>query len=115
MGVTKISYFVYDINNTENEVEVEVHYNTQTTHNSTLTLITEEEGELTHEQVITVNGSLDEPVVYAYIDVRNDDELPIDVRVRRVENDLVEGSDNVFCWGDCYSNTIDTSSMAINI
>jgi|GEM_PF-168148 hypothetical protein len=115
VGVTKISYFVYDINNTENEVEVEVHYNTQTIHNSTLTLVTEEEGELTHEQVITVNGSLDESVVYAYIDVRNDDELPIDVRVRRVENNLVEGSDNVFCWGVCYSNTIDTSSMAINI
>lgn len=114
-GVTKISYFAYDANNPDDETEVEVHYHTNTGNNSTLTLLTEDEGELIHEQVITVNGTLDESMIFAYVDVRNDDEIPIDVRVRRVENDLVEGTENVFCWGVCYSNTVDTSTMSINI
>lgn len=115
VGTTRISYFFYDESNHDDVVEVEVHFVTQVDNSSSITLSTEGHGELEHEQTITVEGTLEEEILIAYIDVRNDDELPMDVLVRRVEHDTVPGSINYFCWGTCYPNSVDTSLMTITL
>lgn len=115
VGTTRISYFFYDETNHDDVVEVEVHFVTQVDNSSSITLSTEDHGELEHEQTITVEGTLDEEILIAHINVRNDDELPMDILVRRVEHDTVPGSINYFCWGTCYANSVDTSLMTVTL
>lgn len=80
-----------------------------------LVLSTEEEGELEDGQVITVTGSPDDDLITARIDVTYTGPDSLSVRVRRVENNLVEGTTNYFCWGLCYTPMVDTSSRIITI
>ncbi len=116
-GTSTIAYFFYDERNPENEIGVEVHYEiTENTNQSTLTLIHPESEEiLDYEETMVVNGSMDESLVKARVNIRNDDEIPIDVKVRRVENNPVSGTDNYFCWGSCFGSSVDTSTMSLTL
>lgn len=114
-GTTIISYFFYNEADHEDQVEVEVHFVAEEASSTSIALITEEDGELTNGQAITVNGTPDEETIYAYIDVRNDGELPIDIKVRRVMHEIVDGSTNNFCWSICYQNDVDTSLYTVTL
>lgn len=114
-GTSIITYHFYDETNIDETTSVEVHYVAETASAATFTLFTEDDEEIAHEEVITVEGTLDESTVVSHIKIRNDSELPVNVMVRRVVNNTVEGSSNLFCWGSCYSPTVDTSLSTVTL
>ncbi|MGM0567215.1 MAG: T9SS type A sorting domain-containing protein, partial [Bacteroidota bacterium] len=116
-GTSVIKYYFYDERNPDDEVSVEVHYEiTENTNESTLTLIHPESEEIIdYEETLVVNGSMDESLVKARVNIRNDDEIPIDIKVRRVENSLIPETDNYFCWGACFGSSVDTSTISLTI
>ena len=116
-GTSIIKYYFYDERNPDDEISVEVHYEiTENTNESTLTLIHPDSEEvIDYEETLIVNGSMDESLVKARVNIRNDDEIPIDIKVRRVENSLIPETDNYFCWGACFGSSVDTSTMSLTL
>ncbi|MFO8086313.1 MAG: T9SS type A sorting domain-containing protein [Bacteroidales bacterium] len=55
------------------------------------------------DQVIVFGDSTSNTTMYAHIDVTNNTNSDLDVLVKKVELDLVSGSQNYFCWGMCYT------------
>ncbi|MFO8055591.1 MAG: T9SS type A sorting domain-containing protein [Bacteroidales bacterium] len=70
---------------------------------------------LTHGEEVHVYGDTTTNVVYAYVDVVNNTDFDIDVHVRKYEQTLVGGSENYFCWGQCYPPSAYVSSAAITV
>lgn len=116
-GTSVIKYYFYDERNPDDEVSVEVHYEiTESNNGSTLTMIHPETEEvIDYEETLVVNGSMDESIVKARVYLRNDDEIPIDIKVRRVENSLIPETDNYFCWGACFGSAVDTSTISVTL
>ena len=113
IGTSSITYYFYDQNNPGEEISLEVHYITP--NQSTIQLSTSDEGTLENEQIITVEGTVDSSLLVSHITVTNTGNDTIDILARRVENNLVEETVNYFCWGLCYSNVVDTSSVAVTL
>lgn len=112
-GIASISYFFYNDANPSDEVSAKVVFDTR--EEATIQLSTEEHGTLNPEQVVTVEGTVDSSLLKSHITVTNTGNDTIDVLARRVENSLVEETVNYFCWGLCYPNVVDTSSVAVTL
>ncbi len=54
-------------------------------------------------------GDVNEFVIQSHAVVKNVGSSTLDVKVRRVEEDLVSGSINYFCWKNCYEPAVSTS------
>ena len=80
-----------------------------------LELSTEEEGVLEDGQVITVTGDPEANLISAHVNVTNTGNDSINVKVRKVENNIAGDAVNFFCWGSCYLPQVDTSSRFITI
>ena len=47
--------------------------------------------------------------------VRNNSETDLQVNLKKEAISEVEGSENYFCWGECYLPTVETSPASVNI
>jgi hypothetical protein len=64
-----------------------------------LTLLDKDNNDITNG-TLTVNSTIAESIVTAYIYFFNDNDVNISVLVRKVEVDVIEGTINYFCWKD---------------
>jgi len=64
---------------------------------------------------IMLPGDITIPELVAELDVTNTSANTIDVKVTKVENYLIPGSANYFCWGACYPPNVYTSPLFISI
>jgi hypothetical protein len=71
-------------------------------------------GALTNGQTITVVGDTS-GTVYSYVDCTNNGVDSISVKVKKIEISLVAGSENTFCWVNCYLPTTYISDYEIKI
>ncbi len=79
--------------------------------------------QLSHNQIDLNNGeeldiygdSTSSTTMYAHIDVRNTTTTDVDIIVKKVELSLVSGSQNFFCWGQCYTPSTYVSPLAITV
>lgn len=71
-------------------------------------------GAINNEQTITVTGDTI-GTVYSYVNCKNDTSSTVTVRVRKKEISVVSGSENTFCWVNCYLPNIFTSPFSIDI
>lgn len=53
---------------------------------------------------ITVNGAPTDSDVYSYLEVGNGSGTNLNVKVTRYEMVCVSGTENYFCWSQCYGN-----------
>lgn len=54
-------------------------------------------------------------VIYSHIAVTNNGASALDVKVKKAEVSVVSGSENAFCWGQCFLPTTFVSPSPINI
>lgn len=79
--------------------------------------------QLSHNQVDLANGeelniygdSSNSTTIYAHIDVRNTTTADVDIKVKKVELSLVSGSENFFCWGQCYTPATYVSPVSVTV
>lgn len=62
-----------------------------------------------------INGTTDDNLVQANFDVKNTSNSTINVGVRRVEDTILEGTVNYFCWIQCYLPHVDESPSPLPI
>ncbi len=62
-----------------------------------------------------VEGTTDDALLQESFDIRNNSDETVNVKVRRVETSVVEGSLNYFCWYQCYTPATDVSPTSIAI
>ena len=72
-------------------------------------------GAVANNSTVVFNGLPTDDLVSSYVFVTNISSTAKDVRVKKVEIDLVEGSANTFCWGLCYSPNVYVSEDTQNI
>ncbi len=64
---------------------------------------------------LTINGAYNVSELVAEVDVTNKTNQIVNFKVARMENNLVTGTTNYFCWDLCYGSGVDTSgSLSIN-
>ena len=99
-GTAAVSYVFFDNNDVNDSIMVTFNY--IITDTPTSFAITSEGTPLTDEGV-TFSGSADDDLIISHLEVTNTSDNPIDIKVRRIENYLVPGSVNAFCWaGLCF-------------
>jgi hypothetical protein len=100
-GTSSVSYVFFDNNNVNDSIMVTFNY-----------IITDTESGLSitaggapvAEEGVTFTGLPEDDLILSHLEVTNNSEGAIDVKVRRVVNYLVPGSVNAFCWGGlCFS------------
>lgn len=112
-GTAAISFVFFDNNNVNDSIMVTFNYIVTDTPSSFA--ITSEGTALTDEGV-TFLGSVDDEVIISYLEVTNNSDNPIDVKVRRIENYLVPGSVNSFCWaGLCFTPETSVSPNVLTL
>ena len=74
-----------------------------------------DEGVLEHEEVVEVEGTIDSNLMVFEATVTNTGEDTLQVEAARVENSLVDSTVNYFCWGLCYTPSVDTATQTITI
>jgi len=62
-----------------------------------------------------VYGTYDEFELIAEMEVFNNGSTALDVKVKRIENNLVPGMDNAICWEQCYLPTVNVSPTSLSI
>ena len=67
--------------------------------------LSNDEGPISNNQVVWVNGDMDLPLA-ALIYVTNNTGNDIEVKVKKTELQLVPGSSNYFCWALCYPSNV---------
>ncbi|MCF8232875.1 MAG: T9SS type A sorting domain-containing protein [Bacteroidales bacterium] len=111
-GTSSVTYYFYNEDNPEEEISVEMHFVAET--ESTLRLSTDE-GILEHEEEVEVEGTIDSSLLVFHANVTNTGEDTLQVEAARVENSLVDSTVNYFCWGLCYTPSVDTATQTITI
>jgi hypothetical protein len=72
-------------------------------------------GAVANNSTVVFTGLPSDDLISSYVFVTNISSSAKDVRVKKVEIDLVDGSANTFCWGLCYSPNIYVSLDTQNI
>lgn len=72
-------------------------------------------GQVANNSTVVFNGLSTSDLFSSYVFVTNVSATAKDVRVKKVEIDLVEGSANTFCWGLCYAPSVYVSEDTQNI
>lgn len=74
------------------------------------------QNEINNGDEITIFGdSTTTNTMYAHIDVMNKTNSDLDVKVKKVEMSLVQGSQNFFCWQQCYTPATYISPVPVTI
>ncbi|MEA3503979.1 MAG: T9SS type A sorting domain-containing protein [Bacteroidota bacterium] len=110
VGTSSITYVFFDTNNPEDSTYIVVNYISKN-----LTLSTEDEGELTDGQEITVHTTADDALAIKHVFVTNTSDETINVKVKKIEDEILENSTNTFCWDACYGTTVFESRDPIAI
>ncbi|MCF8330990.1 MAG: T9SS type A sorting domain-containing protein [Bacteroidales bacterium] len=75
-----------------------------------------QQNEIINGDEITIFGdSTSTNTIYAYVDVKNNTNSDVDVKVKKVEMSLVQGSQNFFCWQQCYTPATYVSPVSVTI
>lgn len=64
---------------------------------------------------MTVVGDPSDAEIVAEISIKNISSAQVSVKVRKMEVELVAGSQNYFCWGACFANFIFLSPINVDI
>lgn len=67
------------------------------------------------DEVTIYGDSATSTTIYAHIDVTNNTGSDLDIKVKKVEMSLVSGSQNFFCWGQCYTPATYVSPSPVNV
>ncbi len=62
-----------------------------------------------------VYGSVNDDLLTTTFDVQNTSNINMNVYAKRVENSVLEGTENYFCWFQCYSSSTDVSPTPLFI
>ncbi len=73
-----------------------------------------DDGAITNGQTITVTGDTS-GTVYAYLKCTNSNASTLSVKVKKKHISIVPGSENYFCWMNCYIPTVFVSTYYIDI
>lgn len=73
------------------------------------------EGNIPNGGTINSYGLVDENVIYSYINVVNTSSSALIVKVIRHNISVISGSNNYFCWGQCFGPLDDTSLISKQI
>ena len=65
---------------------------------------------LANNSVLNITGDNSLTIVQ-YLFVKNIANLPVDVKVKKIYNNIVSGSENTFCFGMCYEPSIFVSDI----
>ena len=71
--------------------------------------------ELVTNDSIYITGEPTDDLMEWHLKVKNNTDKEIEVKVRKNEISLVEGTVNTFCWGSCFMPTVYTSPTPIKI
>jgi hypothetical protein len=73
--------------------------------------ITDNHANILNNSVYNVSGSMQDPTIYAFVNVTNNKSTSISLWCKKIIIYAVPGSDNAFCWaGNCYPTTQFVSS-----
>jgi len=85
----------------------------QNLYSQSLTL-SDSNGDIPNNSDVIYYGTPDESLV-SHVFVANNNTMALDVKVKKVELDLVPSTINFFCWALCYSPDVYVSTYSINI
>ncbi len=67
-------------------------------------------------EVIKIHGEANNTEMIIELDVTNNGSVALDVLVKKVENYIIDGSENTFCWaGLCFAPFVYVSPYSVNI
>ncbi|NOX47911.1 MAG: T9SS type A sorting domain-containing protein [Chlorobi bacterium] len=113
VGITSTSYVFFDESNPSDSVMVIVNYIVTTTPSS-LTL-SNDDGNLENNGTLIISGDPDDESLISNVYATNGSSKDIDVKVRRIETHMPEGTSSYFCWEQCYPPTTNVSPTAMTI
>jgi len=118
-GQSVIKYEVFDMYNPEiNKVSVTVNFigsQETTTDTSDATLTISHNGIDVTNKEVSVEGNATDDEIIAYLRINNPSDKQVQVKVRKIENSVVPGSENSFCLGVCYTPTVSESILPYTI
>ncbi|MBK7174784.1 MAG: T9SS type A sorting domain-containing protein [Bacteroidales bacterium] len=113
-GISSVTYEFYDNTTTANKVAASV---TILYAVSDVIDILDEEGHIVNNSTIVVSSNDTSMAAYfdAKVKVRNNSSSDLFMYARRIQNSVVPGTTNTFCYGVCYPPFIDTSFVVVTI
>lgn len=112
-GLSSISYVFFDSKDPSDSVMVIVNYNV--TNFATSFSLSYDGGNIPDNSVITFEGEPGDEMIESQVYITNNSASAKEVKVRKIENYLVEGSVNTFCWGYCYDPSVYVSTVSVSI
>ncbi len=114
-GQSVIKYEVFDTYNPEiNKVSVTVNFiGSLPSIDSSLTIF--HEGIDVTNKEISVEGNATDDEMIVYLKINNPSDKQVQVKVRKIENSVVPGSENSFCLGVCYVPSVSESILPYTI
>ncbi len=113
-GISSVTYEFYDNTSTANKVSASV---TVLYALADVLDILDEEGNIINNSTLVVSSN--DTSMAAYFDakvlVRNNTSTDLFMYARRIQNAVVPGTTNTFCYGVCYPPFIDTSFVVVTI
>lgn len=67
------------------------------------------------DTLVIVDSELEFGEMVCHVIVRNNTENEVNVMLRKTVVNEVEGSENYFCWGECYMPDVEVSAAAVAI
>lgn len=113
-GISSVTYEFYDNTTTANKISASV---TVLYAVADVIDILDEEGHIVNNSTIVVSSNDTSMAAYldAKVKVRNNTSSELFMYARRIQNSVVPGTTNTFCYGVCYPPFIDTSFVVVNI
>jgi len=113
-GISSITYEFYDINTTANKVaaSVTVLYGV-----ADVIDLFDEDDHLVNNSTIVVHSTdtSQSSYLHAQVKLKNNTSSELTMYARRIDNSVVPGTMNTFCFGVCYPPDVDTSTVEVKI
>ena len=113
VGISSVSYVFFDENNPSDSVMVIVNYIVTSTSSSLA--LSNDDGDLENNGTLIVNGDPSDEAIVSHVYATNEANKDLEVKVRRIETHMPEGTSSYFCWAQCYPPATNVSPTAMTI
>ena len=113
VGITSASYVFFDENNPSDSVMVIVNYIVTSTPASLA--LSNDDGDLENNGALIISGDPGDEALVSHVYATNESTKDIDVKIRRIETHMPQGTSSYFCWAQCYPPATNVSPTAMTI
>jgi hypothetical protein len=64
---------------------------------------------------LTVSGTISDAELLEELHIKNSSNSDMEIKVTKIENGVISGTSNYYCWGLCYTPAVYTSPMGVTV